>query len=147
VKHFIIAAIVRGNFTGICVRAAYMKNKTLFYKEKRKITRFLCWQLVVAVSLSIIIAILWNPAAAISTLIGGLLVLIPNIFLAIIFFALTKSNSSKKMVRACYMGEALKIVLIAVLFVLVLHWYAVMLAPLLIGFCGTYAVYLMSAFL
>jgi F0F1-type ATP synthase assembly protein I len=99
------------------------------------IRRFLQWQLLVAMSLTAIAWFLWGNDSALSVLFGGLLVVIPNIFLAIYLFI--RANS-------IYVGEALKIILTGLLLVLLLHYFSIALAPLLLGLLGTYAVYFFS---
>lgn len=122
---------------GSAVRPIFIFGK----KEKIIVTRFLQWQFGIAACLSVAVGMLWNFSAATSTVLGSLLAIIPNIFFAMVFFAEKSATSSKKIVAAFYVGETLKIFLIAALLVLMLHVFDVKLAPLLLGFCGTYAVY------
>lgn len=132
------------------MRAIFCRHpnkKTIFSREKTALKRFLFWQLIAAVIISAMVRVLWSSSAATSALFGSTLALLPNVFLVILLFASTKHASSRKIVRACYMGEVLKIILIALLFMVMLRVYDVMLEPLLIGFGGTYGVYWMSAFL
>lgn len=107
-------------------------------KEKTVFRRFLMWQFVVTVCLTVMIGLLWGYYAARSTFAGGLLAVIPNIFLSV--YLLWRANS-------IYVGEFLKIILTGILLILLLHCVSVALAPLLIGLLGTYAVYFFSGFL
>lgn len=105
--------------------------------------KFLAYQLIVVLLIALLLRLTWNDSAAISALLGGLLVWIPNIFLAIFIFSRVFICDPKKIVNAFYMGEMLKIVLMCVLFILMLHWYRIALGPFLIGMVGTYLTYLL----
>ena len=104
-------------------------------KEKVAFRRFLQWQLLVAIGLTVITGFVWGYHFALSVLIGGLLVVVPNIVLVI--YLLMRANS-------IYIGEALKIILTGLLLVLLLHYFTIALAPLLLGLLGTYTVYFFS---
>lgn len=112
-------------------------------REKVAMKRFLLWQWIVTLGLAVIVRLLWDQAAAWSTFEGGLLAVVPNIFF-VLFLMRVDPRYPKQMARACYVGEALKIILTALLLVLLLHFETVALAPLLIGLSGTYAVYLVA---
>ena len=109
------------------------------------VMKFLGRQCIVMMVLTSAVGLFSGTTMAVSALLGGLLVVIPNTGLAIYLFSGKKTRSAQQMVKACYIGEALKIALIAVLLVLVLHYIDVTLAPLLIGFCGTYSVYFIGS--
>ena len=113
-------------------------------KEKVAMKRFLLWQGIVTLGLTVIVRLLWDQTAAWSTFYGGLLAVIPNIFFVIYFLMRVDPRHPKQMATACYVGEALKISLTALLLVLLLHFYDAALAPLLIGLMGTYAAYIVS---
>ena len=113
-------------------------------KEKQALMRFLTSQGIVTVGLTLMVRLLWDQAAAWSTCLGGLLVIIPNIFLIVYLSVRVDPRHPTQMVRACYIGEAIKIVLIASLLVLMLHFDNVALGPLLLGLIGTYAVYIIA---
>lgn len=124
------------------MRAIWIKKNVVSRREKIAVAKFLAYQLIVLLLIALVLSLTWNYSAAISALLGGLLVWIPNIFLAIFIFTRAAIRDPKKIVSAFYMGEMLKIVLICILFVLMLHWYEIALAPFLIGMAGTYLVYL-----
>jgi F0F1-type ATP synthase assembly protein I len=107
----------------------------LVRKEKAAFRRFLQWQLLVVFALTVITWFVWGRHFALSVLAGGLLVVIPNIFLVIYLFI---------RVNSIYVGEALKIILTGLLLVLLLHYFSIALAPLLLGLLGTYTVYFFS---
>lgn len=107
-------------------------------KGKAFLKRFLMWQFIVTVCLTVIVGLLWGYLAARATFFGGLLAVIPNIFLSTYLYWRPSS---------IYVGEMLKIILTGTLLVLLLHWVTVAFAPLLIGLLGTYAVYFFSGLL
>lgn len=106
--------------------------------------RFLGQQCVVMIMLTGVVGIFSGVTMAVSALLGGLLVVIPNIGLVIYLFSGKKTRVSLQTMKVFYIGEALKILLMVVLMVLMLRYVDVKLAPLLIGFCGTYSVYFLS---
>ena len=124
------------------MRAIWIKKNVVSRNEKIAVAKFLTQQFIVLLFVALFLGLMWNYQAGISALLGGLLVWIPNIFLAIFIFTRIFYRDPKKIVSAFYMGEMLKIVLICILFVLMLHWYEIALAPFLIGMAGTYLVYL-----
>src|SRR5438105_918074 len=98
-------------------------------KEKSAMMHFLRWQVIITACISIPVCLVWGRSAAESVVFGGLLAIIPNIFFMIYFFTRTDPRFPEQMMSACYSGEALKIVLTALLLVLLLHFFNVQLAP------------------
>ena len=125
------------------MRAIWIKKNVASRREKIAITKFLACQLITLLLIALILRLTWNDSAAVSALLGGLLVWIPNIFLATFIFTRDLYRDPKKIVNAFYMGEMLKIVLMCALFVSMLHWYDIALAPFLIGVIGTYLAYIL----
>lgn len=123
------------------MRAIWIKKNTIGKKEKKAVFRFLLWQFLVALFVTVLVLIIWNHTAAMSTLFGGLLAFVPNVFFAWFFFTRTNCNP-KKIATWCYVGEIIKVVSIGILFVLMLRWYEIALAPFLMGFCAVYLVYM-----
>jgi len=113
-------------------------------KEKIAMKRFLLWQGIVTLGLTVIVRLLWDQTAAWSTFFGGLLAVVPNVFFVTYFLMRVDPRHPKQVASACYVGEALKIMLTALLLVLLLRFESVALAPLLIGLMGTYAVYMIA---
>lgn len=116
-------------------------------KDKIAAARFLLWQWIVALCLSAIVFLLWNPVAAWSTLLGGLLAVVPNMILSFYLFLCAHHCEPKKIIKDFYVGEAVKIISTGLLLLLMLHCFNVALAPLLIGLFGTYWVYLFAPIL
>lgn len=124
----------------IDVRAFPAKNNTPFKKEKTAVARFLLWQVVGSIFSSLMVWFFWNPTAAKSTLLGGLIAVIPNGFLAFYFF-MRKHPHPHKMMRDMVVGELLKIVMVGGLFIVALRFFDLALLPFLVGLGSVYAVY------
>lgn len=119
-----------------------MTEKTIARKERRAIKRFLLSQSAVVAVLSISAALIFGRITASSVLLGGLIALIPNVFLAVYLFAFIKHADARKTMIACYAGEALKLVLIIILMILALYFFSIHLPAFLVGLMGTYLVYI-----
>ncbi|HAT1812944.1 TPA: F0F1 ATP synthase subunit I [Legionella pneumophila] len=91
-------------------------NKQL---NKRGITRLWLAQLGVTVILAGLCAILFGVNAASSSLLGGLVCIIPNAYFAIKLFKHQGARAARQIVNSFYKGEALKIILSMFLFALV----------------------------
>lgn len=116
-------------------------------KHKIAAARFLLWQLIVTLCLTAAVFVLWNHIAAWSTLLGGLLAVVPNTILFFYLFLRTQHRDPMKITKDFYIGETVKIISTGLLLVIILHYYNVALAPLLIGLFGTYWVYLFAPIL
>ena len=92
--------------------------------------------------LSVGAALIFGRITAGSVLLGGLIALVPNIFLAIYLFAFINHSDARKTMIACYTGEALKLILIIILMILALHFFSINLPAFLVGLMGTYLVYI-----
>jgi ATP synthase protein I len=57
----------------------------------------------------------WGISSAQSSLIGGFVVIIPNVFFALKAFRYAGARSSKKVLESFYSGEKMKILLMAIL--------------------------------
>ena len=105
---------------------------------------FLKWQATVAVILIVIAAVWFGEAIAQSVFFGALVTLVPNVFLAVYVFMRATKRTANQVVKACYIGEAMKLALIALMMLFILHTFAVQMGPFLIGLMGTYLVYVFS---
>lgn len=88
----------------------------------------------------IIITLGWrfsSAIAALSAFLGGAACVIPNFFFARYLFSTTSARAAKKIIKAFFLGELVKLALSAVLIVLVLLFVPVIsLVPLIVGFAG-----------
>ena len=76
----------------------------------------------------------------VSALLGGLVGFLPNTVFALLFGRKEPGKSANQVIRAFYMGEALKLALTALLFVIVFHLPGVSALPVFIAFAGVMAV-------
>ena len=124
--------------------AVLSKKNTISRAEKKSVIVFLKWQLMVAVCLVALSAVCFNSAVAQSVLMGTLITVVPNVFLAIYLFIRAEKRTAKQVMRACYVGELFKLALIAIMMVLMLHFFKIAFLAFLLGFIGTYIVYWMA---
>lgn len=88
-------------------------NKRL---NRHRITRLWLVQLSIVLFLTILCALLFSANAAKSTLLGGLVCIIPNVYFASTLFKYQGARSARQIVNSFYKGEALKIFLSIFLF-------------------------------
>ena len=124
------------------MRAILAKNTGIARHEKRAIATILLRQFVVTIAIAVIMLITRNRVAAVSAVWGGLLVCLPNLIFAINLFLCKSYRDPKKIVNAFYIGEIIKIMVTILFFITILRFYAIMLAPLLLGMMSCYLVYL-----
>lgn len=126
------------------MRAILLKKNSISFAEKRAMLGFLQWQAVIAVVLMVVTAVWLGKEAAFSVLLGALITLVPNVLLAIFIFMRAATRSIKQVVRSCYVGEIIKILLIAAMMLFILRTFAIQIGSFLIGLIGTYLVYFFS---
>lgn len=126
------------------MHAILLKKNTISKKEKRAMINFLLCQAIVALALVILSVFFLGKGAAKSVFFGALVTLVPNIVLAFFMFMRATKRSAKQVVKACYVGEVIKILLIAGMMLFILHSFAVQMGPFFLGFLGTYLVYVFS---
>lgn len=71
-----------------------------------------------------------------SALLGGLVSILPNMYFAYRFFASGQQSDPKKIVRALYAGEILKLVITVVLAIGIFMLLPILLLPFLTGLVG-----------
>jgi len=87
----------------------------------------------------VVLALCWLFAGLMeagSTLLGGAACVIPSLYFARKLFATTSAREAKRIVRAFYVGELVKLVLSVVMVVLILKLIAVAIVPFITGFIG-----------
>jgi F0F1-type ATP synthase assembly protein I len=85
----------------------------------RTVRNILLAQLAVALLLAGIVWIWLGSGRAIPTLLGGLIGVVPNVFLAARLMSPRAGSSAKSLLRAGWIGEAGKLAIAAVLFIAV----------------------------
>jgi len=114
------------------------------YKELAKIGRRFAFiqilmMLVTVIVMASIAGVLWDTSYAKSTVIGGAVVIIPNIFFALKAFRYAGARASKKVMTSFFSGVKIKMVLTAVLFTLAFKLFVIEPVPFLISFCAILA--------
>lgn len=104
------------------------------------VKRLLKTQLLSTLVISLLLLLFFGKKEGVSALLGGLVALVPSILFAKQMFRYQGARAARQIVKSFYLGEALKILLTAILFTLVFVLYKV--APL--AFFFTYIVVLMN---
>jgi ATP synthase protein I len=89
-------------------------------------------------------AIVWGlagQAQALSALLGGLIGFVPNALFAALSGRKDPRKTASQVVRAFYFGEAVKLLLTALLFIIVFHLPGIFPLPLFIAFLAVTAVF------
>ena len=97
-------------------------------------------QIVAGMALSAMFAVGGDSRASYSVLTGTLCGALPNFYLALKMFSAGVDSSAQQMLRAIYVGESLKIVLVAALLVVAIARLDVSVPYLLGGYLGTVVV-------
>ncbi len=101
---------------------------------RRKASHLVLFQVVFVVLLALSSGILFNLHIATSVLLGGLIFLLPNMLFTLLAFRFVGASQNKQVVSSFYLGEALKLSLVAILFVLTFASLDVEPLALLLGF-------------
>lgn len=91
-----------------------------------------------------IFAAAWGLAGfqeARSALIGGLVGFLPNAYFAVKFGRRDPSRTAKDVVKSFYLGETVKLIITALLFVIVFQLPGILFMPLFIGFISVIMVF------
>lgn len=105
------------------------------------VRRILLYQAMTVAAISVVAFLLSGLADAQSVLAGGLAGFLPNVFFATKFGRHDPKKSAQEVVRAFYVGEALKLVLTGALFVLIFQIPGISFMPLFIGFVSVIMVF------
>ncbi len=108
--------------------------------------RRLALQIVVAqVGASAVVAALFaafgSVTAGYSALVGGAIGALSSLYMALYLFRGRRANDPKRIMRAMYFAEATKMVITILLFLAVIVWLSVDVAPLFCGYIVTFVVY------
>ena|SRR3990167_1100921 len=100
------------------------------------IYKLLIAQCVVVLAIALFFQGYHGLSAATSSLLGGVVCILPNFFFAKQLLAKIHSTNPKIIVKTLFIGEVIKLLSIAILFVLVLKYIPINLVTLLAGFIG-----------
>ena len=102
-------------------------------KNRRLAYRMVALQLLISL-LAAAAGLLFSGTVALSLLLGGLVVVVPNLYFATKVFATTGASNAKKVMRAFYLGEVMKWILTFTGLILVVKLINVSPAALFLGF-------------
>lgn len=111
-----------------------MRTKLRNYNDAYRIVMT---QLFAVVVLFPFVQLYWDRATAISVTLGGLICVLPNLFLYRCMFAHFGAQAAQKILRGFYFGECCKILLTAVLFSIAFNVQGILPKSLLMGFVLT----------
>jgi ATP synthase protein I len=121
------------------------------YKELAKIGRHFAFIQILVMLMTIVLLALvthyfWNTAYTKSSLMGGAVIFIPNVFFALKAFRYAGARSLKKVMASFFSGARIKLVLTAILFTLAFKLFVIEPVPFLISFCSILALPLLTPF-
>jgi ATP synthase protein I len=101
---------------------------------KTEAYKLVFWQHVIVVGLALIVFLLQGLQSGLSALLGGLAYGLPNVMFVWRVFARTSAQAAKQFLFAFVVGEATKLLMSAVLFVLIVKFLPVKLLSVLAGY-------------
>jgi len=111
----------------------------------RAVDRILATQLTVIVVLVIGFYLLGSNGQMISAFYGGMIAFVPNLYM-VLRLRKTSGKAPKELLHSLYIGEAVKLILTATLFILVFQLPDVEILPLLLTFSAVLAVFWLALF-
>lgn len=117
-----------------CFELVIMNNKLTKAGRKFALSQIL-FTIAMVLLTTLITYFIWGLAHAKSTLVGGIVAIIPNIVFAFKAFRYAGAQSSKKVVESFFSGVKLKMAYTALLFVLAFKFLVLLPIPFFIMFC------------
>lgn len=117
-----------------CFLLVMMNNKLTKAGRKFAFSQIL-FTFIVVLLITLITYFIWGTAQAKSTLVGGVVAIVPNIVFALKAFRYAGAQSSKKVVESFFSGVKLKMVLTALLFALAFKFLVLLPIPFFVMFC------------
>lgn len=105
-------------------------------KIQQQAYRIVIWQFACVVLLAILAAILRGKNSGFSVLAGGSAYVLPNLLFVWRVFRYAGASQMAQFMSAFFIGEMLKLVLSAILFLMIVKYLPVSLLSLLVGFIG-----------
>lgn len=96
--------------------------------------KLIAFQFLLVLFFALISTVFFSNKAGYSALFGGFTFLLPNLIFVLLAFAHAGARQTKKVLRGFYAGEAIKLLLTVVLFVIFLKYGALMLLAFYISF-------------
>jgi ATP synthase protein I len=120
---------------------AALSPKPRHPSARKATTKILVIQLVITCLAASVCLVVPNLKAAYSAVIGGGISIIVTLYFAVQVFSSNNDYSAGKIARSFYAGEAIKIVLTAVLFGIAIVWLNVAFLPLFLTYAATLTAY------
>ncbi len=113
-----------------------MPENPLQKKIQNEAYRIVFWQLVSVVVIACIALLIKGQQTGLAVLLGGLAYGLPNLFFVFRVFRYAGAHQMTKFVAAFFLGEALKLILSSILFLVIVKTLPVSLLSTLVGFFG-----------
>lgn len=111
---------------------------------RRAAYRLAAWQAALTFGVAAVAAIVGEPGAAQSALMGGGINIVAGLYQALRMFSGQAALQSERFMRAVYTSEAIKIALTVALFVVVIRVMRPQFAPMIVAYAATFVVYLVA---
>lgn len=112
---------------------------------KKELYRIISLQLLLILALSLILFFLHGIKSGMSAMLGGLAYWLPALFFVYRVFAKTSTRAAKEFVMRFFAGEAFKLLLSAVIFVLIVKYLPVAVLSVLAGYIGAIVAFWIAA--
>lgn len=108
-------------------------------KARSTVTKILSYQILIIgfVSLGFVVG---GGQKALSSALGGLAAFVPNLYFAL-RVSQTETQEARKILRSFYIGESVKLLLTAALFIIIFHIPNIEIVPLLAGYISALSVF------
>jgi len=103
-------------------------------KGQKSGLKLMVFQLLIVLTIALISTVFFSVKSGYSALAGGITFLLPNIVFVLMAFAHAGARQSKKVLRGFYAGEAIKLFLTVILFVVFLKYIPLVLTAFYISF-------------
>ena len=108
---------------------------------RRDAFRLAGWQAGLTALIALISWLLGGPGSALSAAAGGGIGTLAGLYQSLKMFSVDASEDPNRFLRAVYVGQVIKLLLTAALFILVIKTLDVEFLPLIIGYAATFTVY------
>lgn len=123
-----------------------MATKTLQEIVQNKAYRIVKFQLAGVIALALLAFILRGLTSGFSVLLGGLAYVLPNLIFVWRVFRFAKASEMTQFMAAFFIGEMIKLVLAAFLFLMIVKTLPVSLLSELVGFIGAIVSFWLACF-
>ncbi|TEW43502.1 ATP synthase subunit I [Psychromonas algicola] len=103
-------------------------------KSQKSGLKLMVFQLLIVLTIALISTVFFSVKSGYSALAGGVTFLLPNIVFVLMAFAHAGARQTKKVLRGFYAGEAIKLFLTVILFVVFLKYIPLVLTAFYISF-------------